>query len=391
MRILVLASALDLRLRLSSTPHWWQLLKALAVEGADLTVVPYAGRPVESLYWRGHDNPCLREGQLFGLARRILPAPTAGRSPAAGESWTDRLVREAARAWIRPRWLACVRALFAEVGFDAVLLLNVPLNHLGGLATEVRARHRVPVWYYDGDLPSSLPEFGGLASSFRFYEGADLSEYDGFFSNSVGAVPKLQRLGVRRVEVVHWAADPEVYRPIEREQDLDTFFHGYGEFYRLEALEAMIYEPCRKVPERKFALGGKGFDHAPPSVVHLGDVPFAHYGQACARAKVNLIVTRSTHADLEGTSSARPFELGAMGVAAVSNPWNGLERWFEPGREVLVVRDAAEAQTVYRELWDHPSLRREMGQAMRRRVLAEHTYSHRARQLLACLREGPQS
>lgn len=389
MRLLILASALDLQLRLSSTPHWWQLLRALAVEGADLTVVPYAGRPVESVYWRAAPNPCLREGQAFALVRTLAQRLRARASAEkkSGEGIGDRVMRLAAHHWIRPKWASAVHALFRqESGFDAVVYLNVPLNHLTGLAAEIRARYRVPVWYYDGDLPSSLPEFGALASSFRFYEGADLAEYDGFFSNSVGAVPSLTRLGAKQVEVVHWGADPDVYRQLTRTQDLDTFFHGYGEAYRLEPLEQLIYEPARRETTRRFALGGNFFDHAPREVVHLGDIPFAHYPQAVARAKVNLIVTRSSHADCEGTSSARPFELGALGAAAVTNPWKGLERWFEPGREILVARDTAEALTIYRELWEHESLRREMGERMRQRVLAEHTYRHRARQLLAKLR-----
>ena len=384
MRLLVLASALDLKAGFSSTPHWWQLLRALAVAGTDLTVVPYAGRPVESLYWRAHDNPCLREGQAFALAKRMFHAqgaPTGGAAP----SWTDGAVRALVDAWIRPKWIACVRALFAATRFDAVLMLNVPLNHLNGLASEVRSRHRVPVWYYDGDLPSSLPEHGGLASSFRYYEGADLGEYDGFFSNSVGAVPLVLARGAKRVEVVHWGADPDVYRVIEATPELDTFFHGYGEAYRREALESLIYEPARRLPGRKLAVGGRGFDSAPREVAYLGDVPFAHYPATCARSRVNLIVTRSTHADMEGTSSARPFELGAMGVAAVTNPWKGLERWYEPGREILVAKDAGEAVAIYEELWKHDSLRREMGAAMRKRTLAEHTYDHRARQVLASL------
>jgi len=385
MRLLALVSALDLAEGYSSTPHWWQLFRALALAGVELTAVPYAGRAVESLHWDVRENPCLWEARAFAAARRILPAGDA--KAGASSPLAVGLVRGLARALVRPRWMAAVRALFRATPFDAVLMLNVPLNHLAGLAAEVRARHRVPVWYYDGDLPSTLPEHGGLASSFHAYEGADLAEYDGFFANSHGAAPLLTARGARQVEVVHWAADPEVYPVIEREPDLDAFFHGYGEAYRREALNALIYEPARRLPARRFALSGRGFDSAPPAVQLLGDLPFAHYPAAVARARVNVIATRSTHAELEGTSSARPFELGAMGAAAVSNPWKGLERWFEPGREILVARDADEAVAMYEELWTHPNLRRELGAAMRARVLAEHTYAHRARQVLARLRQ----
>jgi spore maturation protein CgeB len=66
----------------------------------------------------------------------------------------------------------------------------------------------------------------------------------------------------------------------------------------------------------------------------------------------------------------------------VANPYNGIERWFEPGSELLVVNDAAEAVTAYRELLDDPGQAEVMGRRARERMLDEHTYRHRARQLL---------
>ncbi len=60
----------------------------------------------------------------------------------------------------------------------------------------------------------------------------------------------------------------------------------------------------------------------------------------------------------------------------------GIERWFEPGRELLVVGDADEAVAAYRELLDDPLRAEELGRAARERALDEHTYLQRARRLL---------
>jgi spore maturation protein CgeB len=46
------------------------------------------------------------------------------------------------------------------------------------------------------------------------------------------------------------------------------------------------------------------------------------------------------------------------------------------------VNDAAEAVVAYRDLLDDPGQAEEMGRRARERVLDEHTYRHRARQLL---------
>ena len=72
-------------------------------------------------------------------------------------------------------------------------------------------------------------------------------------------------------------------------------------------------------------------------------------------ARVNLNITRRSHATVPGSSTSRPFELACAGAAIVSNPHNGIERWLEPGSEVIVVEDAEAALAAYRELLADPA------------------------------------
>ena len=111
-------------------------------------------------------------------------------------------------------------------------------------------------------------------------------------------------------------------------------------------------------------------------------MPFNVFGRAISEARINLNVTRRPHATVPMSSTARPFELAMAGAAIVSNPHEGMERWFEPGRELLVVSSADEAAEAYRELLDDPARAEELGRAARERALDEHTYVHRARRLL---------
>lgn len=92
--------------------------------------------------------------------------------------------------------------------------------------------------------------------------------------------------------------------------------------------------------------------------------------------------TRRAHAEVEASSTARLFELAACGAAIVSNPLNGVERWFEPERELRVVTGADEAVEAYSELLADPAQAEALGRRARERVLDEHTYAHRARRLL---------
>ena len=111
-------------------------------------------------------------------------------------------------------------------------------------------------------------------------------------------------------------------------------------------------------------------------------MPFNTFARAISSARVNLNITRGPHASVVASSTARPFELAACEAAIVSNPHAGIERWFEPGRELVVVESADEAVDAYRALTDDRAQAEEMGRRARERVLDEHTYAHRARQML---------
>ena len=76
-----------------------------------------------------------------------------------------------------------------------------------------------------------------------------------------------------------------------------------------------------------------------------------------------------------------------MGSAMLSNPYKGLENWFEPEREIIIVNSAEEALERYRYLLSHDNEREAMGRAARERVLKEHTFQHRAQTLKKIVEE----
>ena len=73
------------------------------------------------------------------------------------------------------------------------------------------------------------------------------------------------------------------------------------------------------------------------------------------------------------------------GATIVSNPHAGIEQWFEPGSELVVVANADEAVSAYEELLGDAAQAEQLGRAARERALDEHTYVHRARRLLELL------
>jgi spore maturation protein CgeB len=332
-------------------------------------------------------NPTYREGESYQLVRDVLARAKGDRYLRRDESHPedsglDRLTRETIRRWITPRWKRHLIRLVERERPDAIVVFTVPMAHLRGIPDSLRERFAIPVVFYDGDVPMSLPEYGGMDTGFNPYHGADPWEYDLVLSNSEGGIPRLLELGARRADVLFWAADPEFFAPQPVEKEVDVFFYGYGDKFRRDWMKAMVGDPSRIAPELDFALGGLDFQGDTGAARMLGDVPFNVFARAISVARVNLNVTRRPHATVSGSSTARPFELASSGAAIVSNPHEGIERWFEPGRELVVVESADEAVAAYRELVADPAQAEDMGRRARERVLDEHTYAHRARRLL---------
>ena len=387
-KILAVASAADLSFRYGCTPAWWQLWKGLYEAGADLIVTTYRGRPVESPWWRTAPNPLYLEAEAFAAARalsaRLRRDEFLRRSEETPEDTrVDRLVRATIHRYVTPRWRRHLERLVERERPDAVVVFTVPMAHFRGIPAALRGRFGVPVVYYDGDAPMSLPEFGGTdVSGFNYYVGADPSEYDLVVSNSEGALQRLRELGARRAEAIFWAVDPEFFAPQPVEKEMDVFFYGHSDKFRREWMRELVGEPSRRAPEIDFALGGYDYRGDVGDARVLGRIPFNRFARAISAARINLNITRRSHATVYASSTCRLFELSAVGAAVVSNPVDGIDRWYEPGRELLVVDNAEYALAAYRDLLADPSVAEELGRRARERTLDEHTYAHRARQLL---------
>ena len=220
---------------------------------------------------------------------------------------------------------------------------------------------------------------------FSYYSGADLSEFDAFFSNSKGVIPELTSMGARNVRPLYYAADPDLFRPLPLKKNIDISFFGYGTGFREDWMAAMIAAPSEKMKENRFVMGGKDLDIDPGKAEFIGDLSYSAFGNFCCQSKICLNITRYSHASVYASSSARPFELAAFGACIVSNPYLGIGEWFEPGKEMIMVKNEDEVVSTYQYLLDADSEREKMGERARARILKDHTYRNRAESLIQAL------
>jgi spore maturation protein CgeB len=194
-------------------------------------------------------------------------------------------------------------------------------------------------------------------------------------------------LGARACVPIYNALDPSTHYPVapNRRFIADLGFLGHRMPDREARVEEFLFGAASAAPECRFLLGGNGWDSkpVPTNVTYIGHVyTYDHNAFNCsARAVLN--VNRASMARYGFSPPTRIFEAAGVGACLITDAWEGIECFLEPEREVIVVHDGAELAQRLRALT--AARARTIGAAARCRLLAEHTYRHRAEQLAALL------
>jgi spore maturation protein CgeB len=199
-------------------------------------------------------------------------------------------------------------------------------------------------------------------------------------------------LGARDCVPIYNALDPTTHHPVAPEPrfECDLAFLGNRLPDREARVDEFFLRAATLLPGRRILLGGSGWDDKPlpAGVEYLGHVyTAAHNAFNCTPLTV-LNVSRESMARYGFSPATRVFEAAGAAACVITDAWVGLELFLEPGSEVLVAENGEQVAQHVRGL--DQATARAIGHAAFRRVLAEHTYAHRAAQLEALL-QGRQS
>jgi spore maturation protein CgeB len=103
------------------------------------------------------------------------------------------------------------------------------------------------------------------------------------------------------------------------------------------------------------------------------------HAQFYGSQRYTLNVTRADMRRLGYSPSVRLFEAAACAAPIISDRWQGIEEFFEPGREILLAGTADEVLDYLTRIPEDE--RRAIGARARSRFLREHTGTRRAAQL----------
>ena len=242
--------------------------------------------------------------------------------------------------------------------------------------------------FYDLDTPVTLERLR-RGESVEYLPPEGLAGFDLVLSFTGGlALDELRRrLGARAVAPLYGSVDPAVHRraPPSEAFRCDVSYLGTYSSDRQQALEQLLFEAARGQRDRRFLVAGAMYPSGigwPANVRKRDHLPPRQHAAFYCSSSLTLNLTRAAVARMGYCPSGRLFEAAACGTPVVTDEWEGLERFFQPGEEILVARSADDTRAAL--ALPRAELQK-IGQAARERTLDEHTAKVRARQLLALM------
>lgn len=329
--------------------------------------------------WRGLLNSLVRRGHSVTFFERDVPYYAQHRDLSAGVGYDLMLYRDWSGIEEQAREVVAQSdsAIVTSYCPDAVAACDLILHS------------KVPVRvFYDLDTPVTLERLS-RGEQVDYIPAYGLSQFDLVLSYAGGkALDGLrQQLGARNVAPLYGSVDPESHQPVHPDDRYQSDLSYLGTYAadRQPALDQLFLEPARQAPNSKFMIGGSMYPQDFPwgaNVWFINHVPPPEHPAFYSSSKLTLSVTRAAMVEMGYCPSGRLFEAAACETPVVTDHWQGLDKFFEPGREILIANTAAD---VVNALALGPDELHRIGEAARRRVLAEHTAQHRGDQLLRLL------
>ncbi len=240
--------------------------------------------------------------------------------------------------------------------------------------------------FWDVDAPATLDRLAANESDpFR----ALVPQYDLVLTYGGGqpVVDGYRAVGARACVPIYNALDPATHYPVPADGrfEADLGFLGNRLPDREARVEAFFLTAAERLPAHRFLLGGNGWHdkRMPANVTYAGHVYTRDHNAFNCTPKAVLNISRESMARYGFSPATRVFEAAGAAACLVTDAWEGIDLFLEPEREVLVAQDGDEVARLVGDL--DPARARRLGNAARQRVLAQHTYDHRAIQLESVL------
>jgi spore maturation protein CgeB len=242
--------------------------------------------------------------------------------------------------------------------------------------------------FYDLDTPVTLERLR-RGETVEYLPPDGLGAFDLVLSFTGGkALDELRtRLGACTALPLYGSVDTATHQPVPpaAHYACDLSYLGTYAADRQIGVQRLFLQPMQTLPDRQFVIGGSLYPGDFPrsrNLRFIDHVPPGEHPAFYCSSRITLNVTRGAMASFGYCPSGRLFEAAACGTPILSDTWEGLDEFFEPGREILLARSTEDAVDAMRMPDAELAA---IAAAARQRVLAHHTAERRAEQLLSML------
>jgi spore maturation protein CgeB len=175
-----------------------------------------------------------------------------------------------------------------------------------------------------------------------------------------------------------------MYYPEAREPSWDLGYMGTYSSDRQPSLERLMLEAARVCGDARMVVAGPQYPHDirwPENVKRIEHLPPARHREFYNLQRFTLNITRADMMKAGYSPSVRLFEAAACATPIISDYWTGLEKFLEPGEDILVSHGVKDTLQYLQELTENE--RMAIGMRARERILGAHTAAHRAAELEA--------
>lgn len=323
---------------------------------------------VSALHRRGH-RVTFYEPDVFGRQEhRDIPDPDWARIVVYPGDSEDGVLRAVDRA----RSADLLIKASGVGAFDGLLEQAVLEVH----------RPEALVVFWDVDAPATLDRLRGNPAD-PFHDLVPRYDLVLTYGGGDPVVRAYEELGARCCIPIYNALDPTTHFPVAPDPRFagDLGFLGNRLPDRETRVEEFFLKAAAALPDCAFLIGGSGWEDkaVPTNVRHVGHVYTRDHNAFNCTPRAVLNISRESMARYGFSPATRVFEAAGAGGCLITDAWEGIELFLEPGEEVLVARNGSDVAEHLADLTSERSV--SIGAAARRRVMAEHTYDHRAAQL----------
>jgi spore maturation protein CgeB len=327
---------------------------------------------LQALAGRGHHITFYEPDAFDRQAHRDIPDPSWACVvvyPIEDENGVERALEEARRADL------VVKASGVGV-FDRLLEARVP---------EIKRPDALAI-FWDVDAPATLDRVSAdPGDPFRQL----IPVYDMVLTYGGGppVVAGYRGFGARACVPIYNGLDPATHHPVlpESRFDCDLGLVANRLPDRERRIEEYFLAVAAELSRQRFILGGNGWADKPmpTNVEYIGHLYTCDHNAFNASARAVLNVSRDSMAAYGYSPATRVFEAAGAGACIITDNWEGIDQFFEPGREILVASTGPAVADHLARL--KPEQARQIGESARARALADHSYERRVDVLEAAL------